>query len=129
MTVDQWDCRTLGSYRYVCEHDGTLRGVLTERDIFGRIVGEDVDLEQPVEAMITTKPQHLHLEETVREGLAAERLSFVVGAAEAAVGNGGGGPGQAAAAGALTRGPPGVPGAPRPGPYSSTQYLEYRTAS
>jgi uncharacterized protein YndB with AHSA1/START domain len=24
--IDQWDCRTLGSYRYVCEHDGTEHG-------------------------------------------------------------------------------------------------------
>lgn len=24
--VDQWDCRTLGSYRYVCVHDGVEHG-------------------------------------------------------------------------------------------------------
>ncbi len=24
--IDQWDCRTLGSYRYVCEHDGAEHG-------------------------------------------------------------------------------------------------------
>ena len=24
--IDQWDCRTLGSYRYVCEHDGVDHG-------------------------------------------------------------------------------------------------------
>ncbi len=24
--IDQWDCRTLGSYRYVCEHDGVEHG-------------------------------------------------------------------------------------------------------
>ena len=29
--------------------DGRLAGVLTERDIFGRIVGGRVDLGQPVE--------------------------------------------------------------------------------
>lgn len=24
--IDHWDCRTLGSYRYVCEHDGVDQG-------------------------------------------------------------------------------------------------------
>jgi uncharacterized protein YndB with AHSA1/START domain len=24
--IDHWDCRTLGSYRYVCEHDGVDHG-------------------------------------------------------------------------------------------------------
>lgn len=24
--IDQWDCRSLGSYRYVCEHDGVDHG-------------------------------------------------------------------------------------------------------
>jgi uncharacterized protein YndB with AHSA1/START domain len=24
--IDQWDCRTLGSYRYVCEHEGVEHG-------------------------------------------------------------------------------------------------------
>ncbi|QZY28605.1 SRPBCC family protein [Nocardioides coralli] len=35
--IDHWDCRTLGSYRYVCEHDGVdhgFRGTFPE-------VGED----------------------------------------------------------------------------------------
>jgi CBS domain-containing protein len=51
--------------------DGTARlaGVLTERDIFGRIVGGDVDLSQPVETMMTTNPRHLHLDETVRDAI------------------------------------------------------------
>jgi uncharacterized protein YndB with AHSA1/START domain len=24
--IDQWDCRTLGSYRYICEHEGVEHG-------------------------------------------------------------------------------------------------------
>jgi uncharacterized protein YndB with AHSA1/START domain len=35
--IDHWDCRTLGSYRYVCEHDGVdhaFRGTFPE-------IGED----------------------------------------------------------------------------------------
>ncbi len=58
-----------GDSVFVTNRDGTLAGVLTERDIFGRIVGGDVDLGQPVETMMTTKPHHLHLEETVRDAI------------------------------------------------------------
>ena len=58
-----------GDSVFVCDTDGVLRGVLTERDIFGRIVGGHVDLGQPVETMMTTKPHHLHLEETVRDAI------------------------------------------------------------
>jgi CBS domain-containing protein len=58
-----------GDSVFVANPDGTLAGVLTERDIFGRIVGGDVDLNQPVETMMTTKPHHLHLEETVRDAI------------------------------------------------------------
>jgi CBS domain-containing protein len=58
-----------GDSVFVTHPDGRLAGVLTERDIFGRIVGGDVDLDQPVETMMTTKPHHLHLEETVRDAI------------------------------------------------------------
>ncbi len=59
-----------GDSVFVVGQDRRLVGSLTERDIFGRIVGGDVDLEQPVETMMTTKPHHLHLEETVRDAIA-----------------------------------------------------------
>jgi CBS domain-containing protein len=58
-----------GDSVFVVGPDRRLVGILTERDIFGRIVGGDVDLEQPVETMMTTKPHHLHLEETVRDAI------------------------------------------------------------
>ncbi|HEU0236788.1 MAG TPA: CBS domain-containing protein [Candidatus Limnocylindrales bacterium] len=58
-----------GDSVFVTDADGRLAGVLTERDIFGQIVGGDVDLTQPVESMMTTKPHHLHLEETVRDAI------------------------------------------------------------
>jgi CBS domain-containing protein len=58
-----------GDSVFVTDGDGRLAGVLTERDIFGRIVGGDVDLDQPVETMMTTKPHHLHLDETVRDAI------------------------------------------------------------
>jgi len=61
-----------GDSVFVCEPNGRLAGVLTERDIFSRLVGGDVapiDLDQPVETLMTTTPHHLHLEETVRDAI------------------------------------------------------------
>ena len=58
-----------GDSVFVTGPDGRLAGVLTERDIFGRIVGGDVDLSQPVESMMTTTWHHLHVEETVRDAI------------------------------------------------------------
>ncbi|HEY8987909.1 MAG TPA: CBS domain-containing protein, partial [Candidatus Limnocylindrales bacterium] len=62
-----------GDSVFVVDAAGRLAGVLTERDIFGRLVGGDVaeiDLGQPVETLMTTKPHHLHLDETVRDAIA-----------------------------------------------------------
>ena len=61
-----------GDSVFVVDPAGRLAGVLTERDIFGRLVGGDVapiDLDQPVETLMTTRPHHLHLEETVRAAI------------------------------------------------------------
>ena len=61
-----------GDSVFVVDTDGRLAGVLTERDIFGRLVGGDVapiDLDQPVETLMTTNPHHLHFEETVRDAI------------------------------------------------------------
>jgi CBS domain-containing protein len=58
-----------GDSVFVTNPDGRLAGVLTERDIFGRIVGGDVDLAKPVESMMTTTWHHLHVEETVRDAI------------------------------------------------------------
>jgi CBS domain-containing protein len=61
-----------GDSVFVTNADNRLVGVLTERDVFGRLVGTDVaaiDLGQPVESLMTTKPHHLHLDETVRDAI------------------------------------------------------------
>jgi CBS domain-containing protein len=61
-----------GDSVFVTARDGRLLGVLTERDIFGRLVGPDVagvDLGAPVETYMTTDPKTLRLEQTVREAI------------------------------------------------------------
>ncbi|MEO5964809.1 MAG: CBS domain-containing protein [Candidatus Limnocylindrales bacterium] len=63
-----------GDSVFVTGPDGRLAGVLTERDIFGRLVGTDVaagvDLDAPVEAYMTTEPRTLRPEGTVADALA-----------------------------------------------------------
>jgi CBS domain-containing protein len=62
-----------GDSVFVTDADGRLAGVLTERDIFGRLVGPDVaagiDIDVPVEEFMTTSPRTLRLEHTVRDAL------------------------------------------------------------
>jgi len=59
-----------GDSVFVTAPDGRLAGVLTERDIFGRLVGGDVvDLDQPVETVMTTNPRTLTLERPVRDAI------------------------------------------------------------
>jgi CBS domain-containing protein len=53
----------------VVDDDGTLRGVLTERDIFGQLVGTSADLSQPVETLMNTEPRTLRLDDTVRTAI------------------------------------------------------------
>jgi CBS domain-containing protein len=54
---------------FVCDASGRLVGVLTERDIFGRIVAGHVDLAGPVESLMTTEPRTLDLDQTIRDAL------------------------------------------------------------
>jgi CBS domain-containing protein len=62
-----------GDSVFVTDADGRLAGVLTERDIFGRLVGPDVapgvDLDAPVEAYMNREPKTLRLDQTVRDAL------------------------------------------------------------
>lgn len=63
-----------GDSVFVTGADDRLIGVLTERDIFGRLVGEDVaqsvDLSQPVETLMTSEPRTFRLEQTVADAMA-----------------------------------------------------------
>ncbi|HEY8870233.1 MAG TPA: CBS domain-containing protein [Candidatus Limnocylindrales bacterium] len=56
-----------GDSVFVTAADGRLLGVLTERDIFGRIVGGEIDMNQPVETLMTTDPHTLRLDQPVRD--------------------------------------------------------------
>ena len=58
-----------GDSVFVCDASGRLQGVLTERDIFGRIVGGHVDLSQPVETLMTTEPHTLDLDQTIGDAI------------------------------------------------------------
>jgi CBS domain-containing protein len=62
-----------GDSVFVTDEDGLLLGVLTERDIFGRLVGPDVapgvDLDASVDQYMTTDPRTLRLDGTVRDAL------------------------------------------------------------
>ena len=62
-----------GDSVFVCDANGRLTGVLTERDIFGRIVGGRVDLGQPVERLMTTDPRTLALDDTIRDAIVLMR--------------------------------------------------------
>jgi len=58
-----------GDSVFVCDKDDRLVGVLTERDVFGRIVMGDVDLSLPVESLMTTEPNTLRLDQTVLDAI------------------------------------------------------------
>jgi len=58
-----------GDSVFVCEADGRLVGVLTERDIFGRIVGGTIDLREPVETLLNTEPKTLDLDDAIRDAI------------------------------------------------------------
>jgi CBS domain-containing protein len=66
--------RGTGDSIFVTDADGRLAGVLTERDIFGRLVGPDVaagvDVDAPVEQYMTTEPRTLRLHQTVGDAIA-----------------------------------------------------------
>ena len=60
----------VGDSVLVIDEGRRLLGVLTERDIFGRLIGTGADLSQPVETMMTTDPRRLSLDSTVRDAIA-----------------------------------------------------------
>ena len=58
-----------GDSVFVTEKDGRLVGVLTERDIFARLVGPGVDLAKPVELLMVDHPNTLRDDEPIRRAI------------------------------------------------------------
>jgi CBS domain-containing protein len=54
---------------FVVDAGGKLIGVLTERDIFGKIVGMGIDLDRPVESMMVEHPWTLNLDRPIRHAI------------------------------------------------------------
>ena len=54
---------------FVTDPDGKLLGVLTERDIFGKLVASGSDLAAPVESMMVEHPWTLNLEQPIRHAI------------------------------------------------------------
>ena len=62
-----------GDSVFVCDGQGRLTGVLTERDIFGRLVGGQVNLALPVDGLMTTEPRTLDFDDTIRDAIVLMR--------------------------------------------------------
>lgn len=54
---------------FVVDAGGKLLGVLTERDIFGRLTGAGADLARPVEQLMVDHPNTLHLDQPIRRAI------------------------------------------------------------
>lgn len=54
----------------VADEAGRLLGVLTERDIFGRLTVDGIDLSAPVETAMTTEVNRLQRSSSVRDAMA-----------------------------------------------------------
>lgn len=58
-----------GDSVFVTDPSGRLLGVLTERDIFARLVVPGTDLAQPVERLMVDHPNTLHLDQPIRRAI------------------------------------------------------------
>jgi len=59
----------MGDSVFVTDANGRLEGVLTERDIFAKLVGTNADLSQPVETLMVDHPWTLNLDEPIRHAI------------------------------------------------------------
>jgi CBS domain-containing protein len=59
----------VGDSVLVVDGDARLIGVLTERDVFARLIGPGADLARPVEELMTAEPHTLRLEQTVSDAM------------------------------------------------------------
>ena len=54
---------------FVTDSSGRLLGVLTERDIFGKLVASGSDLSAPVDSMMVVHPWTLNLDQPIRHAI------------------------------------------------------------
>jgi CBS domain-containing protein len=59
----------VGDSVFVCDTAGRLVGILTERDIFARLVTGHVDLALPVETLLNTEPKTLRPDQTILDAI------------------------------------------------------------
>jgi len=59
----------VGDSVFVVDAGGRLAGVLTERDVFSRLIGATEDLSAPAETLLNTEPRTLRLDQTVRDAI------------------------------------------------------------
>jgi CBS domain-containing protein len=59
----------VGDSVFVCDADGRLVGVLTERDIFARLVTGHVDLTRPVDSLMNTEPKTLRPDQPILDAI------------------------------------------------------------
>ncbi len=59
----------VGDSVVVADRSGRMHGVLTERDVFARLVGGPSDLQRPVESLMNARPHTLRPEQTVRDAM------------------------------------------------------------
>jgi CBS domain-containing protein len=59
----------MGDSVFVTDANGRLEGVLTERDIFAKLVATNADLSQPVESLMVDHPWTLNLDEPIRHAI------------------------------------------------------------
>jgi CBS domain-containing protein len=58
-----------GDSVFVCDAEGRLVGVLTERDVFAQLVTAAVDVTRPVESLMTSEPRTLRLDQTILDAI------------------------------------------------------------
>jgi len=67
--IDRIQQAGTGHSVFVTDAEGHLLGVLTERDIFGKLIATRADLTQPVETVMVTHPWTLNLDQPIRHAI------------------------------------------------------------
>jgi CBS domain-containing protein len=58
-----------GDCALVCDADGFVAGIFTERDVLTKVAGKGVNLSRPVDAYMTTRPQTVNQRASIKHAL------------------------------------------------------------